>query len=142
MHKLLLLLLVSCAACTIEEQGPVRSQIKGEMLTSAPPASSTAPGATLAEIRRQIGTPACSDNAQCRTLAVGARACGGPQAYLPYSTRNTDHNALRALAERSQAESRASVAQDGQMSTCLFEPDPGALCVAGTCQLGSGVPVN
>ena len=134
MNKLLLLLLAACAACTTQAQGPQRAQIKGE--TSIV----TAPGDTLAEIRRQIGTPACGDSAQCRTLPVGAQACGGPQDYLPYSTQQNEGSALRALAERSHAERKASIAASGEMSTCMLKPDPGAVCVAGTCQLGSGAP--
>ena len=136
MNKLFLLLLISCAACTTQAQDPVRAKIKGE--TSIV----TAPADTLAEIRRQIGTPACSDTAQCRSLPVGALARGGPQAYLPYSTQKSDANALRTLSERSQAEAKASNAASGQMSICMFKPDPGAVCVAGTCQLGTGAPTN
>ncbi|MEM8510836.1 hypothetical protein RCH14_000127 [Massilia sp. MP_M2] len=136
MNKLLLLLLVSCTACTSQAQGPVRAQVKGETSISTPPAD------TLADIRRQIGTPTCSDNAQCRTLPVGAMACGGPQGYLPYSTQKSDANALRALSERSYAEAKAALTASGMMSTCMLKADPGAVCVAGTCQLGTGSPTN
>ena len=136
MNKLLLLLLVSCTACTSQAQGPVRAQVKGETSISAAPAS------TLADIRRQIGTPTCTDNAQCRTLPVGAMACGGPQEYLPYSTQKSDANALRALSERSYAEAKAALTASGMVSTCMLKADPGAVCVAGTCQLGTGSPAN
>jgi len=136
MNKLLLLLLVSCAACTSQAQGPVRAQVKGETSIS------TAPATTLADIRRQIGTPTCSDNAQCRTLPVGAMACGGPQEYLPYSTQKSDANTLRALSERSYAETKAALTASGMVSTCMLKADPGAVCVAGTCQLGTGSPAN
>jgi len=136
MNKLLLLLLISCAACTTQAQGPVRAQVKGETSIS------TAPAATLADIRRQIGTPTCSNNAQCRSLPVGAMACGGPQSYLPYSTQTSDANALRALSERSYAETKAELTASGAVSTCMLKADPGAVCVAGTCQLGNGAPAN
>ena len=136
MKNLLLLLLVSCTACTSQAQGPVRAQVKGETSISAAPAS------TLADIRRQIGTPTCTDNAQCRTLPVGAMACGGPQEYLPYSTQKSDAKALRALSERSYAETKAALTASGMVSTCMLKADPGAVCVAGTCQLGTGAPAN
>lgn len=148
MNKLLLLLLVSCAACTSQAQGPVRAQVKGETSISTAPADTpattpaTTPANTLADIRRQIGTPTCSDNAQCRTLPVGAMACGGPQEYLPYSTQKSDANALRALSERSYTETKAALTASGMVSTCMLKADPGALCVAGTCQLGTGSPAN
>lgn len=144
MNKLLLLLLVSCAACTSQAQGPVRAQVKGETSIGTAPAdtSATTPATTLADIRRQIGTPTCSDNAQCRTLPVGAMACGGPQEYLPYSTQKSDANALRALSERSYTETKAALTASGMVSTCMLKADPGAVCVAGTCQLGTGSPAN
>ena len=140
MNKLLLLLLVSCAACTSQAQGPVRAQVKGETSISTAPADT--PANTLADIRRQIGTPTCSDNAQCRTLPVGAMACGGPQEYLPYSTQKSDARALRALSERSYTETKAALTASGMVSTCMLKADPGAVCVAGTCQLGTGSPAN
>lgn len=144
MNKLLLLLLVSCAACTSQAQGPVRAQVKGETSISTAPANTPANtlATTLADIRRQIGTPTCSDNAQCRTLPVGAMACGGPQEYLPYSTQKSDANALRALSERSYTETKAALTASGMVSTCMLKADPGAVCVAGTCQLGTGSPAN
>lgn len=85
-----------------------------------------------------IGGAACSDGAQCRTLPVGARACGGPEAYLAYSTANLSEPALKALAERYQRDRQAQNEASGMMSTCRVIPDPGAVCRAGTCQLGAG----
>jgi len=87
-----------------------------------------------------IGDAACSDASQCRTLPVGARACGGPEAYLPYSTANLSEPALQALAARYKSEREAQNAASGMMSNCRFIPDPGAVCRAGTCQLGTGEP--
>lgn len=46
---------------------------------------------------------------------------------------------MRALGERYQAERKASNAASGMMSDCRFIPDPGAVCRAGTCQLGAGL---
>lgn len=90
-----------------------------------------------------IGSAACSGPSQCRTLAVGARACGGPEAYLPYSTANLSEPALKALAERYKGEREAQNQASGMMSNCLFIADPGAVCRAGTCQLGTGpVPAS
>ena len=126
MRNLVLVLLFGCAACTTQAQSPVK------------PAPAPAQAGTLGEIRALIGTAACRDAAQCRTLPVGARACGGPQGYLAYSTAQTDESALRALGERYKAERQAQIAASGEMSDCRFIPDPGAVCSAGTCQLGTG----
>jgi len=129
MKKLFLILLCGLAACTTEpKQAPA---------DSAPPVVALQPSATVSEIKRLIGSPTCSDNAQCRSLPVGALACGGPQDYLPYSTVQTDERQLRTLAERSKTERQAQIKSSGEMSICIHRPDPGAVCVAGSCQLGT-----
>jgi len=121
---LLLLACVTCVACAATSTRPVKTK-------PAVPAS----GDTLAQIRALIGDASCTDSSQCHTLAVGARACGGPQAYLPWSSANTDGAALAVLGEKFKKEREAAIAASDEMSTCQFLPDPGATCKAGTCQL-------
>jgi hypothetical protein len=87
-----------------------------------------------------IGAAACTDSSQCRTLPLGARSCGGPEAYLPYSTANTSEAALQALGERYKQERQARNQASGMVSDCRFMVDPGAVCQAGACQLGAGGP--
>jgi len=131
MNKLLLILLLGCAACTTQAQDPKPS-------TPAPPAARVdAPSGLLAQIRALAADTTCSDSGQCRSLPVGAMACGGPQDYLPYSTLRTNEKEVRELAERYKAERQGQIAQRGEMSICRFRPDPGAVCVAGRCQLGA-----
>lgn len=141
MPKILLLLLLGCAACTTQAQDP------GQKTAPAAPSTPTAhtghatPPAggqdSLSRIRALIGKASCSDNSQCRTLPVGARACGGPETYLAYSAAGGQDAALRTLAERYQKERQAQNASSGMVSTCVFMPDPGAVCTAGTCQTGN-----
>jgi hypothetical protein len=123
---LLLLACVTCVACAATSGGPAKP---------TPPAPAT--GDTLAQIRARIGNAACTDSTQCHTLAIGARACGGPQAYLPWSSAQTDGAALAVLAGTFKREREAAIAASGEMSTCQFLPDPGATCRAGTCQLNA-----
>lgn len=133
MKKLVLILLFGCAACTTQAQDP----------TSPQPAAApviAASGSTVDDIRRLIGTPSCSDNSQCRSLPVGALACGGPQEYLPWSTLKTNERELLATAERFKAERQAQIKSSGEMSICIHRPDPGAVCVSGTCQPGGASP--
>jgi hypothetical protein len=136
MRTLILLLLASCAACSTgaATQAP---QAPPSQSTSQPP--SPAPqGDTLARIRAMIGTPGCSSDAQCHTLAIGHKSCGGPEGYLAWSSASTSQAELQALGERYKEERRAADAASGMVSTCRFMPDPGAVCRAGTCQLGEG----
>jgi hypothetical protein len=103
--------LALCAACA--GVGPVPAQ--------APPAASVA---TL------IGDAACDSDAQCHTIGVGAKACGGPQAYLAWSSKRTEGALLQQAAEREARASRAAAEASGIMSNCAIAKDPGASCAA------------
>jgi hypothetical protein len=134
MRTLILLLLAACTACTTAApQAPRAAQA---------PQSRTAPkegqGDTLARIRALAGTPSCSSDAQCHSLPLGARACGGPESYLAWSSATTSQADIEALGERYKEERRAANTAAGRVSTCQFLMDPGAVCRAGTCQPGSG----
>lgn len=96
---------------------------------------------TLARIHALIGRPSCSEDSQCRTLSIGARACGGPEGYLAYSTVHSDATELQALGVAYQAERRKANAEAGRVSDCRFISDPGAVCRAGSCVLGVGQAV-
>jgi len=84
-----------------------------------------------------VAGASCTDASQCKTVAIGARACGGPEAYLAYSTALTNPAQLQALALRHAEQRRAEVTSAGLLSTCIMLPDPGATCRAGACQLRS-----
>jgi hypothetical protein len=135
MRTLILLLLAGCAACS------TGATPQSQQAPRTPPAPREAQGDTLARIRAMVGTPSCSSDAQCHSLPVGHRACGGPESYLAWSSANTSQQELQALAERYKEERRAADAASGMLSTCRFMPDPGAVCRAGACQLGqAGAP--
>jgi hypothetical protein len=135
MRTLILLLLAGCAACSTG----AATQTPPAQPTPPSPQSPPAQGSdTLARIRAMIGTPSCSSDAQCHTLAIGHKSCGGPESYLAWSSDKTSQAELQALGERYKEERRAADATSGMVSTCRFMPDPGAVCRAGTCQLGEG----
>lgn len=135
MRTPLLLLLAACAACTTS------AAPQAGKASAVPAVSRDAQGGdTLARIRALVGTPGCSSDDQCHTLAIGHRACGGPESYLAWSSEKTPQAELQALGERYKEERRAADAASGMASTCQFMADPGAVCRAGTCQLGAGGP--
>jgi hypothetical protein len=113
-----------------------------------PPATAASPGQALqAEVHRLIGRAACKTDAQCRTLPLGARACGGPDAYLAWSVLGTDEAALRRAADRYGQWQAQEQARRSTMSICMIELDPGAVCsrdttagalTPGRCVLGKG----
>jgi hypothetical protein len=144
MRKLVLLLFAACTACSGGAQTTVQPAATGGAQAGVPAApaaasaSTATSGATLARIQALVGTPSCASDAQCHTLALGARACGGPASYLPWSSARTPEAELRALGDAYKEEQRKANAASGMMSTCQFLMDPGATCKAGTCQLGGG----
>jgi hypothetical protein len=112
------------------------SACRSDAPQAATPAA--APGRTaglLARIEAERGDAACDTDAQCHTIGVGSKACGGPERYLAWSSRNGDGTRLRALVAEHAAARRADDAKAGMMSTCSVVPDPGATCSAGHCVL-------
>lgn len=88
-----------------------------------------------AQIQALVGDAACDGPAQCRTIAVGARACGGPDSYLAWSTLRTDERRLRELVRQHAEQRRADNRAERSASICLMETDPGATCRARRCTL-------
>ena len=99
----------------------------------APPAPGNA--SLLAQIQAEVGAAACDSTQQCHTLAIGAKACGGPERYLAWSSKEHDGKKLKALAQAQAEASRKQQQADGMMSTCSIVTDPGATCEAGRCVL-------
>lgn len=87
------------------------------------------------QIADEVGVAQCASNAQCRTLALGAKACGGPQAWLAWSTSTSRETKLRALAEELAALQRQRFTQSGMVSNCRYVADPGAMCQSQKCVL-------
>ncbi len=102
---------------------------------SAPATEPASSKELLRQIQEQTADLSCDGPQQCRTLAVGAKACGGPERYLPWSSKQQDGSALRELAARHATLRRAEDAKSGMLSNCSVVPDPGASCVAGRCVL-------
>lgn len=92
----------------------------------------------LQAIEALIGDAPCDRDAQCRTVAVGYKACGGPGRYLAWSTRNVRQPELEALVQQHARTERAESERLGLISDCALVIDPGALCRAQRCQLQSG----
>jgi len=86
------------------------------------------------EAKVLVKTEGCSSIAQCRTAAVGSRACGGPRYYLVYCSLSTDSAALfRKLDAVAQAE-REYNTRYHIVSTCEFRMPPTVAFTGGSCQ--------
>ncbi len=122
--------LLCAAGC--ESPTPRGSSTTPTMALATGPA---AEAALLTRITTEIGDAHCSANAQCRTLAVGEKACGGPVSWLPWSAVMGQAAQLEAWAEQLNALQRQRNARSAVMSNCQYMPDPGAVCQAQKCVL-------
>jgi hypothetical protein len=81
-----------------------------------------------------VKTDGCSNVGECRTAAVGNRACGGPRYYLVYCRVTTDSAALFAkLKAVADAESEFNKRYQ-IVSTCEFRTAPKVALSGGSCQ--------
>ncbi|GIZ52782.1 hypothetical protein [Noviherbaspirillum aridicola] len=84
-------------------------------------------------IEREVGDASAQRPEQCRVLPLGARACGGPQAYLVYSTARADERRLQELARQyTEAEQKYNRIA-GTMSTCSHIEPPQVRLQHGRC---------
>lgn len=93
--------------------------------TSAPTPSSAA----LKLLQSEIGEPRCETDQHCRTVAVGAKACGGPTAYLAWSTLVSKEARIQQLAKAQVQAQEREVRATGMASNCAMLMDPGARCL-------------
>lgn len=79
----------------------------------------------------------CTADAECRSVAVGGKACGGPTGYRAYSTKLADPAAVEALARQDHALAMQAERDAHRVSNCMFLADPGAHCVKQRCETGT-----
>lgn len=102
-------------------------------------------GNSASELRQQIqqlqGTlnqlsrdKPCDSVDQCRSVAIGQKACGGPATYLVYSINGNGSDQLESLANRHRKLSRQYNKVTQAMSDCAVVMPPMLACVKGQCQ--------
>ena len=108
--------------------------------TTAAPVAGAA-SADLASVHAQLETTlanaaACSADTDCHSVAVGAKACGGPTGYRAFSGKNVDPASVEALAQHERDLSATAARESHQVSPCFMLADPGARCEANKCVTG------
>jgi|GEM_PF-3398131 len=84
-------------------------------------------------IDEEIAQAACTEDTQCKALAMGANPCGGPESYLAYSTLNTNETRLRELAAQYKMIRRTLHSKTGTMGACIVIPEPTLRCENQQC---------
>jgi hypothetical protein len=85
------------------------------------------------ELRGYVGVPYAHGLSQCRMVEVGARPCGGPDYYLPFSVANTDENEVISMAQRYTDLKRTFNQKYQMMGTCEVIAAPKLTYAGGQC---------
>lgn len=86
------------------------------------------------QIRSMVGIARADSREQCRMIAVGKRACGGPEYYIAYSLQVTDENALKQLVDEYTQLRIEHINETGEMGTCEMLPEPVLDLNGGICR--------
>jgi len=109
-------------------------------LMAAAPASAAAAGdldTVRAQLESTLGQAAsCKVDADCRSVATGAKACGGPTSYRAYSATAADASKVEELARRERELAALQARESGRVSACFMLADPGAHCEKSACVTG------
>ena len=87
------------------------------------------------EIRDMVANRSASKANQCHTMAVGAKACGGPATYIIYSTKNVNESDLEDRVCYYTAFQRAMNTEYELVSDCALEAAPNIELRDGTCEV-------
>lgn len=80
-----------------------------------------------------VANTECDSQSQCKVLAVGSRACGGPSQYLVYSTKHATAADVEKLADTITQQAKQFNAQNEIVSTCQHLTKPAAQCKNNQC---------
>ena len=117
--------------------------------THVPPppviASAAAPSGNLASVDAQLektltNASVCTVDTECHSVAVGAKACGGPTGYRAYSSKTVSSASVDTLAQQERDLAAQAARESHQVSTCYMLADPGAHCQQNRCVTGPAGP--
>ena len=140
---------LSLSACKDGDDTPVSAALAASVpamsTAHVPPppviASSAPATGDLASVRAQLestlnGAASCSADTDCRSVAVGAKACGGPTGYRAYSGKTASPDSVDALAQKERDLSAQAARASHEVSPCFMLADPGARCEQSKCVTG------
>jgi hypothetical protein len=76
---------------------------------------------------------ACSGGDNCRSMAMGSKACGGPTSYIIYSLSNTDEKQLSDKVKQYTDLQKALNIKYNRISDCSLLVPPTVDCLNGVC---------
>ncbi|WP_041296239.1 hypothetical protein [Kangiella koreensis] len=85
------------------------------------------------QIEAAIADKSCSTNDDCALVEIGAKPCGGPETYEPYSKPNVDEVKLQKIAATYKKERQDYFKENQIMGICVVTPKPHVSCVNNQC---------
>lgn len=85
------------------------------------------------QIQEFAKNKACSNGDGCRTMPMGAKACGGPTNYIIYSLSKTDEKQLTEKVKQYTDFQKELNVKYNRTSDCLFLSPPTVDCLNGVC---------
>lgn len=114
---------------------PVAPTQGGPIALTGNEATDRAPIARLEQEARALARPdGCADGGACRAVPLGAKACGGPRAWLPYCPASTDLPALQAKLAELEVVEQALNRRYNIASDCSYLAEPRLEAVGGSCR--------
>lgn len=130
--------LVASAPAVAATRVPAPPLLQPVRTTSEAP---SAPKGDLAAANAQLETTlnnasACTSDTECHSVAVGAKACGGPTGFRAYSSKTVSSASVEALAQRQRELAAEAARASHKVSPCFMLADPGAHCEQHKCVTG------
>ncbi|MEY4539074.1 MAG: hypothetical protein RLZZ306_831 [Bacteroidota bacterium] len=85
------------------------------------------------EVQDFAKNKACSNGDDCRTMPMGAKACGGPTNYIIYALSKTDEKQLTEKVKQYTDFQKELNIKYNRSSDCLFLSPPTVDCLNGVC---------
>jgi hypothetical protein len=76
---------------------------------------------------------ACTGGDNCRAMAMGSKACGGPTSYIIYSSSKTDEKLLSEKVKQYTDLEKEINIKYNRVSDCRFLLPPTVDCLNGVC---------
>ena len=100
-----------------------------------------APTGDLAAANAQLestlnNASACTADTECHSVAIGAKACGGPTSYRAYSSKTVSTASVEAQAQHQRELAAEAARASHEVSPCFMLADPGAHCQQNKCVTG------
>lgn len=131
---------IGCAQSVPREVSPVAdSALAAEMPVASPvltgdQSADRARLDSLVVIARSLArAEGCGAAAECRTAALGVKACGGPKEYLVYCSASTDSVALASAVDLVNTMEREFNERYNLVSDCMLLLEPGTSLEGGAC---------